>query len=82
MGYDKDQLMQQLETDISVQAFFGGTLHVKNRIQIKGSICGVKLEKIKKPLLGDILYLVSWQMNLPEESNMIRGQRLTELCLL
>ena len=29
----------------------------KNRIQIKGSICGLKLEEIGEPLMRDIRYL-------------------------
>ena len=29
----------------------------KNRIQIKGSICGLKLEELEEPLMRDIRYL-------------------------
>ena len=29
----------------------------KNRIQIKGSICGLKLEEIEEPLMRNIRYL-------------------------
>ena len=54
-GYDKAQLKQQLQTDIGVQEIFWGALYMnKNRIQIKGSICGLKLEEIEETLMRDI----------------------------
>lgn len=57
-GYSADELDHFLESDLSYGEFFqkAPCLNEK-RHQIKGAVCGVKVETIEDPLLREIRYL-------------------------
>lgn len=57
-GYDETKLKNVLETGSSMEAFFteAPQLHA-NRINIKGVICGVRIEEIEEPIMKEIRYL-------------------------
>lgn len=57
-GYTSEQLDNLLESNISYGAFFENAPRLnENRSMITGSVCGVKLETIKDPLMLLIRYL-------------------------
>ena len=57
-GYSTEQLDDLLESDITYGDFFLCAPEMNpKRFDIKGSICGVKIEKIEDPLMRDIRYL-------------------------
>jgi len=57
-GYSQKQLDNEIETQSLFEAFF---MHAPKmnplRLLITGSICGVKIEEIKDPLMREIRYL-------------------------
>ena len=57
-GYTNEQLEEYLNSDITYGDFFRNapTMNPARR-QIKGSVCGVKLETIEDPLMQEIRYL-------------------------
>lgn len=57
-GYDQAGLQRQLDQEADFQTFFAQapTLH-PNRAQIKGLICGVRIEDIDDPLMRNVRYL-------------------------
>ena len=57
-GYSREQLEELLVSEISYGDFFRNA-PVLNlaRKQIKGSVCGVKVETIEDPLMQEIRYL-------------------------
>ena len=57
-GYTCGQIEEQMQSAVSYGDFFreAPALH-PNRRQIKGSVCGVKVEQIEDPLMQEIRYL-------------------------
>ena len=57
-GYDQAGLQRQLEQEADLGTFFAQApaLH-PNRAQIKGLICGVRIEDIDDPLMRNVRYL-------------------------
>ncbi len=57
-GYSKRQLKAQLEQQKTFQSFFDEAPNLNPaRTQIKGLICGVRIEEIEEPLMREIRYL-------------------------
>lgn len=57
-GYTHDQIEALLNSEISYGDFFRKAPGMNpNRVLIKGSICGIKLELIEDPLMQNIRYL-------------------------
>ena len=57
-GYDQAALESILESDTDYAAFFQNAPALNpNRRLIKGVVCGVRVEKITKPLMQEIRYL-------------------------
>ena len=57
-GYRVEQLNDLLERDIAYGDFFLQAPEMNpNRRQIKGAICGVRVETIEEPLMQEIRYL-------------------------
>ena len=57
-GYSQKQLESQLKKEVVFEAFFAKAPKLNpKRAQIKGVICGVRIEEIKEPLMREILYL-------------------------
>ena len=57
-GYTNEQLEEQLDSDITYGDFFRNAPALNPaRKQIKGSVCGVKVETIEEPLMQEIRYL-------------------------
>lgn len=52
-GYTREALAEVLTRPISYEAFFAGApqLHA-NRVLIKGSVCGIRVEEIQEPPCG------------------------------
>jgi hypothetical protein len=71
-GYSREQLAGHTVTPIDFQAFFDQAPAIHpNRSQIKGTVCGVRVEVIQDPLTQNIRYLdklidelaKGWSMN-------------------
>ena len=57
-GYTKAQLSHILSSNITYSQFFEDAPHMnEHRVDIKGVICGVRVETIEDPLMRDIRYL-------------------------
>ena len=57
-GYTKGQLEELLSSEVSYGDFFRNAPALNPaRKQIKGSVCGVKVETIEDPLMQEIRYL-------------------------
>ena len=57
-GYSREQLEQLLVSDITYGDFFRNAPALNPaRKQIKGAVCGVKVETIQDPLMQEIRYL-------------------------
>ena len=57
-GYTHDQIEALLNSETSYGDFFSKAPGMNpNRVLIKGSICGIKLELIEDPLMQNIRYL-------------------------
>ena len=57
-GYTNEQLEELLDSDITYGDFFRNAPELNPvRKQIKGSVCGVKVETIEDPLMREIRYL-------------------------
>lgn len=57
-GYSPDEIEQLVQDDISYGDFFQNAPMMNPRRKlITGSICGIKLDSIKDPLMQDIRYL-------------------------
>ena len=57
-GYSNEQLEELLASDITYGDFFRNAPALNPaRKQIKGSVCGVKVETIEDPLMQEIRYL-------------------------
>jgi len=57
-GYNKDSLVQQINNEVSLEAFFTeAPLINPNASKIKGVICGIRVEEIEDPLMQKIRWL-------------------------
>ena len=57
-GYSQEQLDAVMEDKTDLENFFGNAPRLNpSRDQIKGVICGVRIEEIEEPLMRDIRYL-------------------------
>jgi hypothetical protein len=57
-GYQQSELNKQLELETNFESFFTQAPKMNPlRSQIKGIICGVRIEEIKEPLMREIRYL-------------------------
>lgn len=57
-GYDQDQLDALLETDTNLEQFIAEAPKLnENRDQIRGVICGVRIEEIEDDLMRELRYL-------------------------
>lgn len=57
-GYSQEELEQIIASDLDYGSFFQKAPHLnENRKQITGTICGVRVEEIKEPLMQEIRYL-------------------------
>ena len=57
-GYTQRQLNSEIKKETDLENFFGKAPKLNpSRELIKGSVCGVKIENIKEPLMKEIRYL-------------------------
>ncbi|HUD40791.1 MAG TPA: DUF2200 domain-containing protein [Dokdonella sp.] len=57
-GYDQAGLQRQLDREADFETFFAqAPARHPNRSQIKGLICGVRIEDIDDPLMRNVRYL-------------------------
>lgn len=57
-GYSETKLKEITESEVAYTAFFNQAPSLNpNRHLIRGSVCGVKVEEIKEPLMQEIRYL-------------------------
>ena len=57
-GYDEASLKQQLEDEVTMQAFFEQAPHMNPNVTlITGVICGYRVEEIENELMRKIRYL-------------------------
>lgn len=57
-GYDEKGLMQQLEKEVSIEEFFASAPKMNPRAsEIKGLICGIRVEEIEEPLMQKVRWL-------------------------
>ena len=57
-GYDRAGLQQQIEQGSDFESFFAQAPAIHpNSAQIKGVVCGVRVEEIEDPLMQKIRYL-------------------------
>lgn len=57
-GYSETKLKEITETEVTYADFFNRAPSLNpNRHFIKGSVCGIKVEEIKEPLMQEIRYL-------------------------
>jgi hypothetical protein len=57
-GYDKLGLHSQIENNVGIETFFAKAPEINpNASQIKGVICGVRVEEIEEPLMQKIRWM-------------------------
>lgn len=57
-GYSQEQLEHRIAEGVDFTAFFAGAPAMNSaREQIKGVVCGVRVENIEEPLMREIRYL-------------------------
>ena len=57
-GYSQQELAPKLEQSVSYEAFFQNAPQMnEKRREIKGVICGIRVEEIQEPLMQEIRYL-------------------------
>ncbi len=57
-GYSQQQLERQIAERVDFTAFFAGAPAMNSaREQIRGVVCGVRVENIEEPLMREIRYL-------------------------
>lgn len=57
-GYSQKQINSEIEKETDLENFFRKAPRLNPlRDQIKGSVCGIKIENIKEPLMREIRYL-------------------------
>ncbi len=54
-GYSREQLQRQIDAGVDFRTFFAQApaMH-PNRMQVRGVICGIRVEEIEDPLMRDI----------------------------
>ena len=63
-GYSAPQIEAAVQNGTLYGDFFRDAPQLNpDRVLIKGSICGVKLESIEEPLMNEICYLERWWMS-------------------
>lgn len=57
-GYSQDELEEQIEKQSTFETFLSEAPHLNPaRTQIKGVICGVRMENVEEPTMREIRYL-------------------------
>jgi hypothetical protein len=56
-GFSQEELDAHLEARTDFQTFFGDARLNPARSQIKGLVCGVRVEDVEEPLMREIRYL-------------------------
>lgn len=57
-GYTREQLLERMGSPVSYGDFFReAPARNPNRVRLKGSVCGVRLDAVEDPLLREIRYL-------------------------
>lgn len=57
-GYSQEKLEENLEAEVDYGDFFQNAPELNpGRTQIKGTVCGVRVEEIEEPLMREIRYL-------------------------
>ncbi|RTE52288.1 DUF2200 domain-containing protein [Arenibacter aquaticus] len=56
-GYDESDLQEQINSKATFETFFKGAKLNPNANQIKGVICGYRIEEIENPLTQQVRYL-------------------------
>ncbi|MCK1976959.1 DUF2200 domain-containing protein [Jeotgalicoccus huakuii] len=57
-GYSNEALHEQLEKGVNFEEFFDKAPNMNpNRREVKGVICGVRVEEIEDPLMQEIRYI-------------------------
>lgn len=57
-GYDEKGLLRQLQDDVDYKAFFEQAPCINRKcVEIKGTVCGVRVEDIEDPIMRQIRYL-------------------------
>lgn len=57
-GYTQTSLKNKIDEEVSLESFFKDAPKMNpNRSEIKGIICGVRVEEIKEPLMREIRYM-------------------------
>jgi hypothetical protein len=57
-GYDRAGLQQQIERGVDLETFYAQSPCIHpNTGQIKGVVCGVRIEDIEDPLMRNVRYL-------------------------
>lgn len=56
-GYNKEQLLLKIDNNVSLETFFGKASLNPDSINIKGLICGYRVEEIENPLTRQVRYL-------------------------
>lgn len=57
-GYSQKELVEQLEKQTDFETFFASAPMLNpSRVQIKGVVCGVRVEDIEEPIMREIRYL-------------------------
>lgn len=57
-GYSQQELDTQIDKEVDLETFFADAPNLNpSRNQIKGMICGVRVEDIKEPTMREIRYL-------------------------
>jgi hypothetical protein len=57
-GYDEDGLRTQVENEVDYETFFAEAPQIHpDAEQIKGAVCGIRVEEIENPLMQKIRWL-------------------------
>lgn len=57
-GYTREQLLERMGSPVSYGDFFReAPARNPNRVRLRGSVCGVRLDAVEDPLLREIRYL-------------------------
>ena len=57
-GYSQEELEAHLEKQTDLETFFAEAPQMNPaRVQIKGVVCGVRVEEIEEPIMREIRYL-------------------------
>ena len=77
-GYSQAQLQELLEKQVDFETFFAQAPHMNPaRTQIKGIVCGVRVEDIEDPLMQSVRYLDKLIDELAKGKTMVKILRET-----